>query len=83
MTGLNFDPYDEKWFSGLLNQLTYFDKEYAIDECNKRYQAAFDSEPYEVKKENRGQFDANTWLRKFVEKKQKQYKALANNTNHV
>lgn len=53
---------DSKWIEAKLRRLPSQRRQTVIEEYSKRYKLAFESEPSQIKKENRARFVANTWL---------------------
>ena len=53
---------DSKWITAKLRRLPSQRRQSVIEEYSKRYKHAVDTEPDQIKKENRARFVANTWL---------------------
>ena len=61
-------PADAKWIREQLDLLPYRLRPIAAEGYSKAYQAAYDNEPADHKKENRARFAANSRLRQYAEK---------------
>lgn len=53
---------DEEWIQAKLRRVKRSRRDELVEEYAKRYKAAYDSEPDEIKKTNRARFSANRWL---------------------
>lgn len=60
---------DAKWIREQLDLLPYRLRPIAVEGYSKAYQAAYDNEPADHKKENRARFVANSRLRQYAEKR--------------
>ena len=61
-------PADAKWIREQLDLLPYRLRPIAVEGYSKAYQAAYDNEPADHKKENRARFAANSRLIQYVDK---------------
>ena len=61
-------PADAKWIREQLDLLPYRLRPIAVEGYSKAYQAAYDAEQADHKKENRARFAANSRLRQYAEK---------------
>lgn len=59
---------DAKWIRQQLERIPPRYRQQAMDGYSDAYQAAYDAEPAEHRKENAARFAANTRLRKFIDK---------------
>lgn len=64
----NTHPHDVEWVTEQLSKLNITARCKAVDGYDKSYMEAADKEPVEHRKENAGRREANTRLRKFVER---------------